>query len=165
MTWCPPWYVTWSVLGMLVFPLFVVPIFRQRGVWSTSAPFLLVLIPLFHATTLAYLGIRSVLMGMPRAGTASPIAVSAGLAEAHGVLVLGAVFSTLVLVTASMTAALHRRRIPTTAVSTMTADRRTAVVATTPGLLLIGGVMAMSFIMLKASPGLRMQMLGTRTPS
>jgi hypothetical protein len=163
MVWCPPWYVTWSVLGMLLFPLFVAPIFRQRGVWSTIVPLLLVLIPLFHATTLAYLGIRSVLMAMPRAGTDSPLALSAGLGEAYGILLLGAIFSTLVLFTALVTAALYHRRASTTFVPAIATGRLASVVATTLGMLLIAGVMAISFITLNASPGVRSQLFSVVT--
>jgi hypothetical protein len=157
MTWHPPWYVSWSILAMLLFPLFVAPVLKRAGVWFTTAHGLLILVPLFHFTTLAYLGIRSVFLGMSLAGTDSPVVLAAGLDEAHGMLTLGAIFSGIVLVIAFGIAVLHARRTATNSIR-ITSGRLARTIATTSGLLLIGGVFALSFIVPAVSGAARIRL-------
>jgi hypothetical protein len=143
MTWCPPWYVSWSMLGMLVLPVVVFPILRSRSLSVSAVPMLIGLTPLFHGCLLAYLGVRSVFIGLTVAGTESPVVLSAGFGEAHRVLAFAAVISGIVL-TLAIGIALHRRPSSFAPVSMFAAQRGVTAI-TISGVVLLLGVFAITF--------------------
>jgi len=155
MTSCPPWYVSWSVLAMVMFPLVVFPILRKRGVSLSAAPMLLGLAPVFHGSLLAYLALRSVFLGMAIAGTESPVVLSAGFGDAQGILAFAAVISGIVLIVAIVIAARNSRGQVTAA---SRAGQRVAIILTSSGVLLLLGVFAIPLIAMNSGGPTRMKL-------
>ncbi|HEX7833549.1 MAG TPA: hypothetical protein VF787_28110 [Thermoanaerobaculia bacterium] len=152
--WHPAWYESLSVLAFILYPLFVVPLFRRAAIWRTSAPLLLVLLPLLHSITLAYLAIRNVFLSMAIDRIHQPgAAVAAGLADAHGLLKIGACFSIVALIVALFVA---RKNRPFPGIAK---GRGLATWIIAAGLLLTGGVFAIAFAILGGTNALRWNML------
>jgi hypothetical protein len=142
LTWCPPWYVSWSILGMLVLPLVMLPILRSRSLAVSEVPLLIGLTPLLHGCVLAYLGARSVFLGMAIAGIDSPVALSAGFADAHGIVSFAASISGIILSVAIVVVAVRTHR---SAAATPRLARRAAAAIATAGAVLLSGVFGITF--------------------
>jgi hypothetical protein len=157
MTWCPPWYVSWSVLAMLLFPLLLIPVLRNRNAWLTPAPVLLVLLPLFHSTTLAFLVFRSDLLGMAIAGLDAPAALAAGLADAYRILGCGAACSGIALVVAWLMA-MRRARGNAEAAVSMAGGRGGAAIVVAIGVASIVALPLISFLMTHIAGAARLRL-------
>jgi hypothetical protein len=127
-------YVNYSVLVLLLYPLLLIPLLRRRGAWGTAAPLLLVLLPLFHGTTLAYVELRWMFGGMAVGGRTGGGSVAVGLASPHEVLMIGAAFSGMALLVAGIVAIWRARRDSGTASARM---RGRWIAATIVGLALL----------------------------
>jgi hypothetical protein len=73
MTWCPPPYVSLSLVAMMAYPLIFVGFCFEARSWRSPAPLLLTSL---HLLAIAYLGVRDALMGMARSG---PLPVRLGV--------------------------------------------------------------------------------------
>lgn len=153
VSWCPPWYVSWSILGMLVFPLVVIPALRKQTVSLSVSPMLIGLTPLFHGCVLAFLGLRSVFLGMTLAGSDSRVVLSAGLGEAQTVLIFAAVISAVVLIFAIVIAQRAAAQIGDQ--TCVTTGRGSATAISVVGAILVLGVFAVTLTAMNSAGEVR----------
>lgn len=159
MTWCPPMYVTLSMLATFGYPVLVLPVFLSRDVWNSFAPALIAVFPILGNLVVAYLLFADALRGAAIGG-ASIAPVAAGISVSQRPLLLASLVafsvSTMGLIIATVRSRASDPRVRWT---TPVGRRSVVVVISTVFVLTVPQATAASWI--RPSTLLRLEKLPT----